>query len=95
MERTKKLIILLALRKSKKIDGKAYPYCSSQAVRRALREQLAVLGWKLSETTEAKQKKGAASTQCNPQEYIDDDLFGFMQADAETVKRTAPFVYRR
>src|SRR5690606_29579194 len=36
------------------------------------------------------QKKGAASTQCDPQTYIDDDLFGFMQADAETIKRTAP-----
>ncbi len=81
---------IVSIKKIEKNDGKEYPYCSSQAVRRALREQLSVLGWKLSETSEAKQKKGAASTQCNPQEYIDDDLFGFMQADAETIKRTAP-----
>lgn len=81
---------IVSIKKIEKNDGKEYPYCSSQAVRRALREQLAVLGWELSETSEAKQKKGAASTQCNPQEFIDDDLFGFMQADAETIKRTAP-----
>lgn len=81
---------IVSIKKIQKNDGKEYPYCSSQAVRRAIREQLAVLGWELSETSEAKQKKGAASTQCDPQNYIDDDLFGFMQADAETIKRTAP-----
>lgn len=81
---------IVSIKKIQKNDGMEYPYCSSQAVRRALREQLAVLGWELSETSEAKQKKGAASTQCNPQEFIDDDLFGFMQADVETIKRTAP-----
>lgn len=81
---------IVSIKKIQKNDGKEYPYCSSQAVRRALREQLAVLGWELSETSEARQKKGAASTQCDPQTYIDDDLFGFMQADAETIKRTAP-----
>lgn len=81
---------IASIKKIQKNDGKEYPYCSSQAVRRAIREQLAVLGWELSETSVAKQKKGAASTQCDPQEFIDDDLFGFMQADAETIKRTAP-----
>jgi CRISPR-associated protein Cst2 len=71
-------------------DGKEYPYCSSQAIRRALREQLAVLGYDLSEGVKGLQKKGAATTQCNPTNYIDDDLFGFMLADAETKKRTSP-----
>jgi len=71
-------------------DGKEYPYCSSQAVRRALREQLASIGYELSEGVVANQKKGAASTLCDPQKYIDDDLFGFMKADKETVKRTSP-----
>jgi len=80
---------IVSIKKIQKNDGKEYPYCSSQAVRRALREQLAVMGWELSETCEAKQKKGAASTQCDPQKFIDDDLFGFMQADTETVKRTS------
>jgi len=81
---------IVSIKKIQKRDGKEYPYCSSQAVRRALREQLAVMGWELSETSEAKQKKGAASTQCDPQKFIDDDLFGFMQADTDTLKRTSP-----
>lgn len=71
------------------MNGFEYPYCSSQAIRRALREQLAVLGNPLSEGVAASQKKGAATTQCDPQNYIDDDLFGFMRADKETVKRTS------
>jgi len=79
-----------SIKKIQAADGKEYPYKSSQAIRRDLREQLAVLGEKLSESTEAKQDKGATSTQCKPQEYIDDDLFGFMQADKETIKRTSP-----
>lgn len=79
-----------SIKKIQMNDGKEYPYCSSQAVRRALREQLAVLGHTLSEGVAATQKKGAATTQCEPQKYIDDDLFGFMRADKETVKRTSP-----
>jgi len=55
-----------------------YPYGSSQWVRRALRDQLANLGWKLSEGEAAKIAKGAATTQQDPDNYIDDDLFGFM-----------------
>jgi len=79
-----------SIKKIQMNDGKEYPYCSSQAVRRALREQLSVLGYKLSEGVAASQKKGAASTLCQPGEYIDDDLFGFMKADKETIKRTSP-----
>ncbi|MCR4436989.1 MAG: type I-B CRISPR-associated protein Cas7/Cst2/DevR [Clostridiales bacterium] len=81
---------IVSIKKIQARDGQEYPYCSSQAVRRALREQLAAMGWPLSETSEAKQKKGAASTQCDPQNFIDDDLFGFMQADKDTIKRTSP-----
>lgn len=72
-----------------KMDGKEYPYCSSQAIRRALREQLAVLGYTLSEGVSGEKKKGAATTQCDPQNYIDDDLFGFMNTD-KNIKRTSP-----
>jgi len=50
---------IVSIKKIQMNDGKEYPYCSSQAVRRALREQLASMGWELSETTVAKQKKGA------------------------------------
>ncbi len=67
-----------------------YPYVSSQALRRALREQLSVLGEKMSEAQAATIAKGAATTACDPATFIDDDLFGFMNAQKETVKRTAP-----
>lgn len=79
-----------SIKKIQMSDGNEYPYKSSQAIRRDLREQLAVLGEKLSEAETAKQAKGAATTQGKPQEFIDDDLFGFMIADKETVKRTSP-----
>ena len=68
-----------------------YPYMSSQAVRRALRDQLGVMGHSLSEGEAAKVAKGAAITQCEPKAYIDDDLFGFMDASKSgTHKRTSP-----
>src|ERR1700720_4026699 len=72
--------------------SKTYPYVSSQALRRALREQLAVLNFELSEGVAAKEKKGVAITKCLPQQYIDDDLFGFMDASNKggTHKRTSP-----
>jgi CRISPR-associated protein Cst2 len=78
--------------------SKTYPYVSSQALRRALRDQLGVLLGpdKLSEGVAAKDNKGAKSknpsiTQCLPAQYIDDDLFGFMDAaKGGTHKRTSP-----
>lgn len=79
-----------SIKKIQMADGREYPYKSSQAIRRDLREQLAVLGETLSEAETAKQAKGAATTQGKPQEFIDDDLFGFMLADKETIKRTSP-----
>ena len=70
---------------------KTYPYVSSQALRRALRDQLGVLGYSLSEGVAAKEKKGAAITKCLPAEYLDDDLFGFMDASkGGTQKRQVP-----
>jgi CRISPR-associated protein Cst2 len=71
--------------------NKTFPYVSSQALRRALREQLSVLGKELSEGVAAREKKGAAITKCLPKQYIDDDLFGFMDANkGGTHKRTGP-----
>ena len=80
-----------SIKKIRMHDGLDYPYKSSQAIRRDLREQLAVLGWELSETAVSKiSKKGAAATLGEPSTYIDDDLFGFMIADKVTKKRTGP-----
>ncbi|MBN7818082.1 type I-B CRISPR-associated protein Cas7/Cst2/DevR [Algoriphagus pacificus] len=56
------------------------PYVSSQAIRRALRDQLSSLGWTISNIQEASAKKGAPKTMMNPVEFIDDDLFGYMDA---------------
>lgn len=61
-----------------KVGKEDYPYVSSQAVRRALRNQLEVLGRTLSEGEAAKIVKGAATTKQEPDKYIDDDLFGYM-----------------
>lgn len=79
-----------SIKKIRKNDGKDYPYCSSQAIRRALREQLSVIGFELSEGKAGEKEKGAATTLCEPQTYIDDDLFGFMDAKKQTIKRTSP-----
>lgn len=74
-----------------------FPYVSAQAVRRALRDQLAVLGRPLSEGMAATIKKGAATTQQDPDQFIDDDLFGFMGTEegkegkkGKSTKRTSP-----
>lgn len=79
-----------SIKKIQMNDGREYPYKSSQAVRRDLKEQLAVMNWELSEAAVAKQAKGASATLGAPQKYIDDDLFGFMIADKNTTKRTGP-----
>ena len=70
-----------------------YPYKSSQAVRRALRDQFETMGEELSETVAIKIDKSPSSTKCEPDNYIDDDLFGFMRASEKgktATKRTSP-----
>lgn len=74
-----------------------FPYVSAQAIRRALRDQLAVMGENLSEVMAASIRKGAATTQQDPEKYIDDDLFGYMGTEAaksdekgKSIKRTSP-----
>ncbi len=48
------------------------------------------MGFELSEGQAGEKEKGAATTKCEPQKYIDDDLFGFMNASTNTIKRTSP-----
>lgn len=74
-----------------------FPYLSSQAVRRALRTQLGVLGCELSEGVVSEIEKGAATTKQDPVAYIDDDLFGYMGTSqgvdgkkGKATKRTSP-----
>lgn len=70
------------------IGTEQFPYVSSQAVRRALRNQIemAVGIDNMSEGVVATIAKGAGTTKQLPSKYIDDDLFGYMgtsAADAE------------
>lgn len=78
-------------------ETEQFPYVSAQAIRRALRDQLAILGRLLSEGVAATIKKGAATTQQDPDQFIDDDLFGFMGTEEKKEgkpgrahKRTSP-----
>lgn len=70
-------------------NGSELPYISSQAIRRALRDQLQTLGWELSEITPGSEKH-PPFTKCDPAKFIDDDLFGYMNAKDETDLRTSP-----
>ncbi|MCK4797540.1 MAG: type I-B CRISPR-associated protein Cas7/Cst2/DevR [Spirochaetes bacterium] len=63
-------------------NGHELPYVSSQAIRRALRDQLKEMKWELSPIVQASVTKGAPKTETNPAQYIDDDLFGYMDAKA-------------
>lgn len=79
-------------------NGEEFPYVSSQALRRALRDQLSTLGYPMSPVTCSDSKpdgdddsKHPPITSCDPVKYIDDDLFGYMNAQAgDTAKRTSP-----
>lgn len=61
-------------------NGEELPYVSSQAIRRALRDKLEELGQTLSPVGVSSTDKGAPKTDLNPIKYIDDDLFGYMDA---------------
>jgi len=61
-------------------SGEQLPYVSSQALRHALREKLEEFGFPISPVQQASAAKGAVKTSLDPTQYIDDDLFGFMDA---------------
>jgi len=63
-------------------NGEELPYVSSQAIRRALRDKLKEMGNDVSPVDTASVTKGAPKTALNPMQYIDDDLFGYMDAAA-------------
>ncbi len=63
-------------------NGEELPYVSSQAIRRALRDKIEELGCDISPVGESSTSKGAPKTALNPIKYIDDDLFGYMDAKA-------------
>jgi len=63
-------------------NGEELPYVSSQAIRRALRDKIEELGQELSPVGSSSTDKGAPKTALDPIKYIDDDLFGYMDAKA-------------
>lgn len=63
-------------------NGEQLPYVSSQAIRRALRDKLEELGHSVSPVLESSTSKGAPKTALDPVQYLDDDLFGYMDAKA-------------
>jgi CRISPR-associated protein Cst2 len=69
-------------------NGSELPYVSSQAIRRALRDRLKEMGQPISMITPG-EGKNPASTEGDPTIYIDDDLFGYMNASARS-QRTSP-----
>jgi CRISPR-associated protein Cst2 len=69
-------------------NGTELPYVSSQALRRALRDRLEEMGESISMVTPG-EGKNPASTDGDPINCIDDDLFGYMNASARS-QRTSP-----
>lgn len=78
-------------------NGEQLPYVSGQSIRRMMRDRMAEAGEMLSplnlteENAAARAEKAPKITDGNPREYIDDDVFGFLQAvSGKTRRRTAP-----
>jgi CRISPR-associated protein Cst2 len=69
-------------------DGSALPYISGQAVRRMLRDRLEDLGYALSESS-ATVKGQEVTPPVRPQEFIDEDLFGYLDPSGGR-RRTSP-----
>jgi len=69
-------------------NGQELPYVSSQTIRRALRDNLEDMGCEISVIT-AGTGKNPPKTECNLEKYIDDDLFGYMDASGNQ-QRTSP-----
>ncbi len=61
-----------------------FPYASAQAMKRALRDTLKGLGYETSPVVNTK----PARTVGDPVRYIDDDLFGFMEAGSKKSERS-------
>ncbi|QZA32493.1 type I-B CRISPR-associated protein Cas7/Cst2/DevR [Hydrogenibacillus sp. N12] len=69
-------------------DGSALPYISGQAIRRMFRDRLADLGFSLSEPF-AKVDGQEVTPPGRPWEFIDEDLFGYLDASGSK-RRTSP-----
>jgi CRISPR-associated protein Cst2 len=78
-------------------NGEELPYVSGQSLRRMIRDRLVEAGEQLSplnltdDNMAARADKAPTISEGDPASYIDDDIFGFMQAvSGKTRRRTAP-----
>jgi CRISPR-associated protein Cst2 len=72
-------------------DGNMRPYISGQSQRHAIRAIIAETGVPMSPLFGVENEKGVDVTAGLPEQYIDDDLFGFMIAvQGKNRRRTAP-----
>ncbi len=69
-------------------NGQQLPYMSAQALRRALRDRLEEMGEPISQVTKG-DGKAPSTTASDPENFIDDDLFGYMDAKGGK-QRTSP-----
>jgi CRISPR-associated protein Cst2 len=95
-----------SLKKTEEVDGTQRIFISGASVKYSVKEYLKQLGWELSKVEPKKQRsprpaKGEEmeeeaagrqiTTACEPDKYIDDDLFGFMDTSTRPPKkRVAP-----
>ncbi len=81
--------IISTIKKIRFPNGDSYPYISAQAIRRMARERMRDAGFQISPKDEKSgEGKSPFSTQCDPVKYVDDDLFGFMNAK-KRISRTS------
>lgn len=79
---------ITSLKKTTEVDDTQRIFISGASVKYAIKQYLQDIGWRLSPLT-GKTKQAQVTTECNPKEYIDDDLFGYMDTGKD-VKRVAP-----
>ncbi len=85
---------ITSLKKTTEIDDTQRVFISGVSLKYSIKEYLRDLGYELSpikgkEKGEGKERGAQITTECNPEKYIDDDLFGYMDTKSDN-KRVAP-----
>lgn len=79
--------IISTIKKIRMPDSTMRTYISGQALRRMSRGQFNSLGYTTSaKDPNVKKDKQPLSTQCDPEKYIDDDLYGYMKTSGKSEK---------
>ncbi len=79
--------IISTIKKIRMPDSTMRTYISGQALRRMSRDQFNALGYITSDKDpNVKNDKQPLSTLCDPEKYIDDDLYGYMKTSGRSEK---------